>query len=182
MTKKDIVDIYLETGDFQEAVKKSGLPALIAHLKLLESGVLKIQDKIKYSSEAGKLGAMAEERFQELIPEAVDANKILKKNNPVFDFMYGNITIDVKFSSLHQRGKQAFWSANVRSQTSDVLVLFLESAKGMKLKNPLYLVIPSAFIRTKKIHISKNGDVFRSFCVKEEELKKILRRYESVFR
>ena len=44
----DIVDIYLETGDFHEAVKRSGLPTHIAHLKLIQSGCLKIQDKIQY--------------------------------------------------------------------------------------------------------------------------------------
>lgn len=32
----DIVDIYLETGDFHEAVKQSGLPTHIAHLKLIK--------------------------------------------------------------------------------------------------------------------------------------------------
>ena len=43
----DIVEIYLETGDFHEAVKQSGLPTHIAHLKLIKSGCLKIQDKIQ---------------------------------------------------------------------------------------------------------------------------------------
>ena len=57
----DIVDIYLETGDFHEAVKQSGLPTHIAHLKLIKSGCLKIQDKIQYGSRTAKLGRMAEE-------------------------------------------------------------------------------------------------------------------------
>ena len=52
---KDVVDIYLETGDFHESVKRSGLPIHIAHLKLLKSGVLKIQDKIQYGSRGAKL-------------------------------------------------------------------------------------------------------------------------------
>ena len=44
--KRDIVEIYKECGNFHQAVKESGLPALVAHVKLLSSGVLKIQDKI----------------------------------------------------------------------------------------------------------------------------------------
>lgn len=44
----DIVDLYLATGDFHEAVKQSGLPTHIAHLKLIKSGYLTIQDKIQY--------------------------------------------------------------------------------------------------------------------------------------
>lgn len=180
MEKKDIVEIYLETGDFQEAVKRSGLPTLIAHIKLLESGVMKIQDKIKYSSEAAKLGAMAEERFQELIPEAVDANRIIRNNHPIFDFMYGQLTINVKFSSLHQRGNHKYWAAKVGKDVSDVLVIFLERGKGLKLKNPMYLIIPSSFVTTEKLHITKHGDTFRRFLVKEEEIKSILAKYEKI--
>ena len=45
---KDIVEIYKECGDFSKAVQLSGLPHLVAHIKLLNSGVLKIQDKINY--------------------------------------------------------------------------------------------------------------------------------------
>lgn len=37
----DIVDIYLETGDFHEAVKQSGLPTHVAHLKLIKIGSTK---------------------------------------------------------------------------------------------------------------------------------------------
>ncbi len=82
----DIVEIYLETGDFHEAVKQSGLPTHIAHLKLIKSGCLKIQDKIQYGSRTAKLGGMAEELFQKYVPDATDANKYFKKNNPVYDF------------------------------------------------------------------------------------------------
>ena len=49
-----IIEIYMECGDFYESVRKSGLPILTAHKILLRSGILKIQDKIKYGSEAGK--------------------------------------------------------------------------------------------------------------------------------
>ncbi|SUN72609.1 Uncharacterised protein [Streptococcus mutans] len=38
----DIVDIYLETGDFHEAVKQSGLPTHVAHLKLIKVACLSI--------------------------------------------------------------------------------------------------------------------------------------------
>lgn len=48
---KDVVEIYKQTGDFKKAVALSGLPALTAHIKLLSSGILKIEDKIKYSTD-----------------------------------------------------------------------------------------------------------------------------------
>ena len=36
----DIVDIYLECGNFQEAVRRSGLPAYVAHIKLIDANRL----------------------------------------------------------------------------------------------------------------------------------------------
>ena len=90
----DIVDIYLECNDFKEAVRRSGLPAYVAHIKLLGSGVLKIRDRIEYGSRAGMLGAKAEELFQKYVPTAIDANKLYRMNNPGFDFEYKGLTID----------------------------------------------------------------------------------------
>ena len=51
-----IVEIYRECGNFYEAVQKSGLPILVAHKILLTSGLLKIQDKIKYGGRSTRLG------------------------------------------------------------------------------------------------------------------------------
>lgn len=62
----DIVEIYLETGDFHEAVKQSGLPTHIAHLKLIKSGCLKIQDKIQYGSRTAKLGEWPRSFFKSM--------------------------------------------------------------------------------------------------------------------
>ena len=90
----DIVDIYLETGDFHKAVKMSGLPIHVAHLKLLKSGCLKIQDKINFGSGAAKMGGMAEELFQKYVREAPEANKYFKKNNPVYDFWFDGLMKD----------------------------------------------------------------------------------------
>lgn len=176
MEEKDIVDIYLETGDFEEAVRRSGLPALIAHIKLLKSGVLTIQDKINYSTEAGKLGAMAEERFQQLVPEAVDANRIIKKNNPIFDFMYGDLKIDVKYSSFYERRTQEYWAIRTTGN-QDIIVAFLEREKGAKLEKPHILFLPNQFIKNKNCHISKNGDLFKNFLVEESKLKKMVEEY-----
>ncbi len=44
----DIVDIYMECGNFHEAVKKSGLPIHVAHLKLLKSLQMKINLLFSY--------------------------------------------------------------------------------------------------------------------------------------
>lgn len=175
----DIVDIYLETGDFHEAVKQSGLSTHIAHLKLIKSGCLKIQDKIQYGSRTAKLGGMAEELFQKYVPEATDANKYFKKNNPVYDFWFDGLTIDVKYSSLHKKknGNSQHWQFRTNG-SQDFIVAFLERESGLELDRPNILLIPMQFIEAKiELHISQSGPWFQDFKVEPEELQPLLKDY-----
>lgn len=177
----DIVDIYLECGDFRQAVKESGLPVHIAHLKLLKSGALKIQDKIQYGSKAAKLGGKAEELFQQLVPDAVDANRYFQKNNPVYDFMFGNLTIDVKYSSLHVRNnKPSYWQLKAKGE-QDFIVAFLEREKGTELTEPIILLLPMQFVDVKTdLHVSPSGPWIKEFCIEPEELQPTLRSYSDL--
>lgn len=178
----DIVDIYMECGDFHKAVKLSGLPVHIAHLKLLKSGCLKIQDKIQYGSKGSKLGGKAEELFQKYVPEAIDANKYFQKNNPVYDFCVKNLTVDVKYSSLRKDPRRdtglAYWDFRPTGD-QDFICAFLESEAGKELENPYCLLIPMSFIDggAKKLHVSKNGAFFKEFQIEPEELQPILNDY-----
>ena len=173
-----IVEIYMECGDFYESIKRSGLPILTAHKILLRSGVLKIQDKIKYSSEAGKKGGEAEEYFQKLVSEAIDANKYWRKNNPVFDFNFKGLNIDVKFSSITKKSENNIsWSIRARGE-QDITVAFLEKDKDTRLIEPFILFIPKQFVTQKNtISVAKNGDYFKMFQVKEKDLIKQLEEY-----
>ncbi len=172
----DIVELYIKYNDFEKAVKLSGLPTLTAHIKLLSSGVITLKDKISFSSKSGKLGALAEKEFQRLVPEAVNYNTVVQKNNPIFDFKYGDLTVDVKYSSMLNRKGYKYWS--VRASKSDIMVCFLEVKKGNKLKNADILVIPQGFINTKQnIHISPKKELY-SYCkVESKELKNVLAEY-----
>lgn len=179
--KRDVVDIYLETGDFLKAVKESGLPALQAHIKLMSSGVLKIQDKINYLAKPGKLGGMAEEFFQKLIPDAVDANKFIQKNNPAYDFLLGDLKINVKYSSIRKKQyikkTRECWNFRVAGN-HQVIVAFLEREEGKELDNPYIVVIPRAFFRgNKDIEITKGSQRFKDFVVPAEKLRETLEQY-----
>ena len=158
----------------------------MAHVKLLSSGVLKIQDKIKYGSESARLGGKAEELFQKLVPEAVDANKYWQRNNPKYDFMYKNMTIDIKFSSCYKSRKNKesnarHWTARCNG-TANLYVIFLENEKNTdeekKLENPYILLIPNGFLHIKKNkHFTKSSVFFTDFQVKKENLKEMLDEY-----
>lgn len=175
----DIVDLYLQTGDFHKAVKESGLPTHIAHLKLIKSGCLKIQDKIQYGSRTAKLGGMAEALFQQYVPEATDANKYFQKNNPVYDFWFDGLTIDVKYSSCHHKKdtQSIYWHFRTKG-SQDFIVAFLEKESGLELQDPIILLVPMQFVSDKKeLHISQSGPWFNEFQVEAEELQCLLKEY-----
>ncbi len=179
MKKKDIVDLYLEHKDFDRAVKLSGLPALSAHIKLISSGVISLQDKVKYSSKGGKLGALAEIEFQKLVPNAVNYNTIVQKNNPVFDFKYGDLTIDVKYSSFFKRGNHNYW--RIQPSKADLLVAFLETKKGKGVKDAEILIIPQAFIDVKtNLHITRNKSIYTDCIVDRNQVSDILADYNGL--
>ncbi|EFU21418.1 hypothetical protein HMPREF0813_01983 [Streptococcus anginosus F0211] len=178
----NIVDIYMECGDFHTAVERSGLPIHVAHLKLLQSGCLKIQDKIQYGSRTAKLGGMAEELFQKYVPDAVDANKYFKKNNPVYDFWFDGLTIDVKYSSLHKNknGSSTYWQFRTKGD-QDFIVAFLEKECGLELQDPIILLVPMQFLdEQKELHISQSGPWLKEFQIEPEELYSLLKEYASL--
>lgn len=74
----DIVDLYLATGDFHEAVRQSGLPTHIAHLKLIKSGRLTIQDKMQFLTDKNDLHVSPSGRwFNEFQIEAEELQPLL---------------------------------------------------------------------------------------------------------
>lgn len=175
---ESIVDIYLECGDFHQAVAKSGLSTRAAHLALLRSGVLKIQDKINYGSRNARRGARAEKLFQQYVPDAIDANKYFKKNNPVYDFMVGDLTIDVKYSSLVKGTKTKQWS--FRKSKADFICAFLESEQMKGIKDSHILLIPTAFISPElktTVAVAKSGPIFEDFLIEPEEIQATLKDY-----
>lgn len=175
---KKIVDIYLETNDFMEVVRQTGLPAFKVHMVLLHHGLLTIKDKVRYGSRAQKLGGEAEVLFQRLVPNAVDANKFYKFNTPVYDFVLGQLKINVKYSSCRKDGR---WGFDFRKKP-EMGVLFLERKKGTALDNPYILVVPEGFIQVKgTLSISKSSIFFNNFVTDQDDLREILEEYAGYY-
>ena len=179
MPSKDIIEIYKETKDFKKAVMLSGLPPLQAHIKLLSSGVLELKDKIRYSSRTGQLGAQAEELFEKMMPEAVNANRVIKKNNENFDFLYGKLKIDVKYSSISRDRRTKRYEIHHISRT-DLIVAFLERETGAELNNPLIAIIPASFILGKNLTLTVNSEFLQMFLVEKAEVPAIIKQYEAI--
>lgn len=180
----EIVEIYKECGDFYKTVKRSGVSPLNVHIALVKAGVLKAQDKIEYGTKYQKLGRQAEELFQKLVPAAIDANKFWRKNNPTYDFMYNNLTIDIKYSSFHESksGNGYYWQIAIGGN-QNVTIAFLERYFGEELYHPHIILIPKGFIDVKNtLTISKSSKWFIDFSVYSWELKGILDEYSTIFK
>lgn len=150
----------------------------MCHIALAKAGVLKIDDKIKYGTRLQRLGGLAEKEFQKLVPDAVDANKLWKQNNPAFDFRVHGLTVDVKYSSILTGNH---WKVDVSHKKPDFYCVFCESEEGMEIDNCHILLIPNGFIQTAKtLHISRSGMWFNEFRVKASELNNILTKYISL--
>ena len=52
--KRDIVEIYKECGNFHQAVKESGLPALVAHVKQQNASLNFFKNAVKNLQELNK--------------------------------------------------------------------------------------------------------------------------------
>ena len=181
---KDVVELYLETKDFEKAIKESGMTALAAHIRLLSSGVLSIDDKIEYGSYNQMRGAKAEELFKKLVPNSISANDFIRKNNPVFDFMVGNLTIDIKYSSLFTTRNDGEWSVKFTSHKNqkhaDLYVVFLEREKESFLDNPIILVIPGAFITHPHKTIGKKSNILTQYQVTDDELAGVIEDFSKI--
>lgn len=135
---------------------------------------------INYTTRPQSLGGGAEKLFQSMVPNALDANESIQLNNPDFDFIYKDLTIDVKFSSAHKRkkGHSVHWSLRCTGKM-DLIVAFLEREEGSELDEPIIAIIPKALFPREKIEIHKNGKYQKLFISKNEVID-VLDKYQSL--
>lgn len=94
----------------------------------------------------------------------------------MYDFIYKNLTIDVKYRSRNQSSKHTHY--DISPSNADVIVAFLERQKGRELKNCYILVIPNSVIKSKSTFtITLPSDRFYSFLVNKDTLRDCLDLY-----
>lgn len=135
---------------------------------------------INYTTRPQSLGGGAERLFHSLVPDALDANESIHLNNPDFDFIYKDLTIDVKFSSAHRRkeGHNIHWSVRC-SGNMDLIVAFLERKEGSELDEPNILIVPKGMFPREKIEIHQNGK-YQKLFINKENLIEVLNKYQSL--
>ena len=97
MGKRDlIIEAYLRTGSVKAACAEVGMMPYNAYIILKTAGVMKIEDKRNYGTTIQRYAADAEAEFQKLVPFAMPANKVIRANNPIYDFDVQGMKVDVK--------------------------------------------------------------------------------------
>lgn len=104
--KAVLIASYREHGCFKRACFDAKMTALVGYKILKMNKVLNVTDSSKMGSAGSKMGAMYEKEFMRLVPKALPIND-LKLNNPKFDFVINDFTVDVKASSLSLRKDKA---------------------------------------------------------------------------
>lgn len=130
--------------------------SLYARLKQLGEPIT--GDKMKYGSDRDRLAAMAEDKFQSLVPFAIDQNKLSWQSKYDFDVL-GHL-VDVKSSMLHQLNKKhaaLSWSFSFKKQsiTCDFICCFcLNESKDIE---HVLLVPKEFFVGLQTISVSRTG-------------------------
>tara|TARA_R110002020_G_C16063712_1_gene755675 strand:- start:27 stop:599 length:573 start_codon:yes stop_codon:yes gene_type:complete len=108
-----------------------GIPWQTVYVYLKEAGVQITGDKKRYGSTSDKLAREYEDKFKQIVPQAIDNNQ--SQFQSTVDFFVGSISVDVKVSRLQNSGKtpkgKSFasrWAYCISKQKdiADVFVLF----------------------------------------------------------
>jgi len=176
MKTDEIISLYKETKSINETVKISGWTKKIVYMILQKNNLLDAQTRSIEGPANTRLGAVGEIIFQQLVPEAVSANDITRKNNPDFDYKVGDLNIDIKASrySVKTNG----WGANIRTSKNgsrpDLYVMFLLEENAI-LSNPVIehiLLIPTSIFYDNQTNttFSKSSPTVKEYDVSNEEL------------
>lgn len=100
----DIAAVYQKHMNLKLAADELGMVWQTLYVQLKKLGVAVVGDKARYGSDRDRLAVMAEQEFQRLVPEAVNANAV--NFQAKIDFTVGGLKVDVKASLPNQHSKR----------------------------------------------------------------------------
>lgn len=150
-----------EKSHIRAAAHAAGIDIIQAMMIARHSGVLRITEAAVVNSKAGETGRVGEEIFQDIFPQAVNANLAVQRNMPRYDFILNGVKIDIKTTALSMSGKGPQRKIRLRCENkleTDIFVIFVKADKeaGIKDKKAYrhVFIIPSlVLINHKKIEI-----------------------------
>lgn len=160
---------YRHNGDLKKITEDVGLGVWIVAKTVESFGYSpRWQDykNSRYAIKRGSLGLSAERKFKEFVPDAVDANEELRECNPVYDFVVGDYTVDVKeatpLEDKRTKGGSEYFLTRISNsdERADFYCLFLCYDKESRLEGDYsVLLIPNEVIPdVNRIQISLNPE------------------------
>ena len=163
---------YRKHMNLKLAADELGVAWQSLYVRLKKFGEPIIGDKLKYGSDRDRLGALAEKKFNDLVPFAINGNKTSFQSK--YDFEVFGHKVDVKASKPHRlnaKYESLFWTFSFKKQTliCDFICCFClnESSETENI-----LLVPSEFFKgLQTVSVSRNGcSKWLDYSVKAEDL------------
>lgn len=163
---------YRKHMNLKLAAAELGVAWQSLYVRLKQLGEPVTGDKMRYGGDRDKLAAMAEAKFLQLVPFAVDQNKLSWQSK--FDFSVMGHLVDVKSSipkQLNARYPAKSWAFSFKKQslTCDFICCFcLDEQKEIE---HVLLVPREFFVGLQTISVSQYGSSkWLDYSVKQDEL------------
>lgn len=149
---------YRKHMNLKLAAAELGVAWQSLYVRLKNLGEPIIGDKMRYGSDRDRLAAMAEEKFLQLVPFAIDQNKISWQSK--VDFSVLGHLVDVKSArprQLNKRFEALSWSFSFKKQSMvcDFVCCFcLDEEKAIE---HVLLVPKEFFVGLQTVSVSRNG-------------------------
>ncbi|HHK6066642.1 hypothetical protein [Neisseria sp. 27098_8_112] len=173
-----------EQANIRAAAHAAGIDIIQATMIARHSGVLRITEAAIVNSKAGETGRVGEEIFQDIFPDAVNANLAIRKNMPRYDFLLNGAKIDIKTTALSESGRGQQRKIRLRCDNkleTDIFVIFAKADQTADIKDKNayrhVFIIPSlALINHRKIEILEDvlhgsGKAWSEYLYPIEKLK-----------
>lgn len=177
--KEKLIRAYKQSKDVVASCNAADVDVWLGQVILIQEGLITVES----NDISIKRGAMAERKFQEIFPEATNANH-KKHNNPGFDFNYNNLLIEVKYASI-AKDKKEIWKFRIRKQKkADFFAVFLDYSKSCDLSKYDLLLIPGSTINhLTSPAVTKASEYYKRFkitpCKIKFHLDKLIEFYET---
>ena len=174
-------------ANIRAAAHAAGIDIIQATMIARHSGVLRITEAAIVNSKAGETGRVGEEIFQDIFPEAVNANLAVQRNMPRYDFILNGVKIDIKTTALSESGRGQQRKIRLRCDNkleTDIFIILVKADKEAAIKDKSAyrhaFIIPSlVLINHKKIEILEDvlygsGKAWSEYLYPIEKLKETI--------
>ena len=185
--EQNILDLYKLLGGAKQVANQLDISILDVYLTL-KKYKLSIQERIDSETDrSGVLGAEGESEFLKLVPFATEVNAIIN-NNPAFDFLVGDITIDIKASRIIKMGraklKKEQWYFLLqrhyqKKYGADFYVLFACFGERLKDGYDVYIIPSELLAGIKSVNIpakSKKSCMWHDFIVEPNKVSEFFQK------